>query len=226
MMLRLWTIVTILFVAAAWYVTVIAAPPPYQASPGSFARAYLESGALPDPASVGEAEEIEHEAFVVPPEDAAHVPEEPEPGLQILAAGRTGEVAGQLGNIESVRTIELTLSEWRLDPGTFSLMPGEIVRLTVTNRGALPHEFMIMSQAAMKGVSYRLARADWNLFEHKALVERSFLLPGDSFEIVLRAEKPGMWMAMCMLPYHMQFGMMAMLQAGMAMEGAGGGMKM
>lgn len=226
MVLRLWTIAAVLFGALTWYLTVPASPPPYQASPGSFARAYLAAGALPDPAALEEAEEIEHEAFMVPPEDAAHIPEEPGPGLRVLAVGRAQEVAAELGETTVDRTIDLALAEWGLDPGSVALGIGETVRLRITNRGALPHEFMIMNQAAMRGVGYRLARADWSLLEHEALVERSFVLPDDSFEIVLRVDKPGMWMAMCMLPYHMQFGMMAMLQAGMAMNGGQEGMKM
>ncbi len=50
-------------------------------------------------------------------------------------------------------------------------------------------------------------------------------MPGDTFDVVLRIERAGSWMFMCMLPYHMQFGMMGM----MATEGAAmdmGGMQM
>lgn len=80
----------------------------------------------------------------------------------------------------------------------------------------------------MKAVNYRLERADWNLLEHAAPFERPIILPGDSFEVVLRVERPGTWMYMCMFPYHMQFGMMGMLMTEGATTDGGhmGGMKM
>ncbi len=49
------------------------------------------------------------------------------------------------------------------------------------------------------------------------------------FEMVVKIEKPGAWMFMCMFPYHMQLGMMgALATKGMeGMEGMNmGGMKM
>jgi len=51
-------------------------------------------------------------------------------------------------------------------------------------------------------------------------------MPGDTFETVVKIEQPGMWMFICMFPYHMQMGMMGMMMTegmtGMNM----GGMKM
>jgi uncharacterized cupredoxin-like copper-binding protein len=120
------------------------------------------------------------------------------------------------------RTVELAMHEWGYAPGRLMVEPGETIRLVVTNAGKLPHEFMVMGPAAMQAVDYRLERADWNLTEHEAIFERPVVLPGDKFELILSVHRPGMWMVMCMFPYHMQLGMMGMVMT----EGSGGAMPM
>ncbi len=64
--------------------------------------------------------------------------------------------------------------------------------------------------------------------EHEALAEVPLVLPGGSFEMVVQVHKSGMWMYMCMFPYHMQMGMMGMLMTPdmMGKMGGMGGMKM
>ncbi|MFV2002021.1 MAG: multicopper oxidase domain-containing protein, partial [Paracoccaceae bacterium] len=83
----------------------------------------------------------------------------------------------------------------------------------------IPHEFMFMSPPLMAAVSYRTTRADWSLFEHESLFEQALVLPGGEFSFVLEVQQNGAWMFMCMLPYHMQMGMMGqMATEGMAMD--------
>ncbi len=124
------------------------------------------------------------------------------------------------------RTIEIKMAEWGYTPGTVMVKPGEVIRFVITNAGTLPHEFMIMTGPGMGAVNYRIQRADWSLTEHEAIYENPLVMPGDTFETVLKIEQPGMWMFMCMFPYHMRLGMMGMMMtegmAGMNM----GGMKM
>jgi len=92
--------------------------------------------------------------------------------------------------------------------------------------GNTPHEFMLMTGSEMAAVGYRANRADWNLTEHEAIFEKPLVMTGDRFEMVVKIEKPGAWMFMCMFPYHMQLGMMGAL-ATKGMEGMNmGGMKM
>lgn len=123
------------------------------------------------------------------------------------------------------RTVEIDMAEWGFSPGNLTVKPGEVIRFAVRNTGNLPHEFMFMPGAAMEAVNYRLERADWNLLEHEAPFEQPVVMPGDSFEVVIRVDQPGTWMFMCMFPYHMQFGMMGMMATeGMATDM--GGMKM
>ncbi len=228
MILRVWLGFTVVLLVVAWYLALPASPAPYQASPPSFVGAFIERGLVPKPDHYEEDEDLEHEAFEVPPEDATRVPEGAGEGLAVLLQGREGEVRDKLATLQLDRTIELAMEEWGFDPGRVQLKAGETVALVIENTGNIPHEFMIMADAAMKGVNYRLARADWNLTEHEAVAEQSFLLPGERMVMVVRADKPGMWMFMCMFPYHMQLGMMGMLmaadeQGGMPM---GGDMKM
>ncbi len=223
MILRLWLISTAVVLAVAWYLALPGSPPPYQASPESFVGEFMKAGLVPEPDHYEEDEELEHDAFEIPDEDADRVPQDVAGGLEVLLMGREGEVEQELAALQVDRTVEIAMSEWRFEPGRIQVNTGETVALVIENTGNIPHEFMIMTDAAMKGVNYRLARADWNLLEHANIAEQSFLLPEERMVMVVRAEKPGMWMFMCMLPYHMQFGMMGML---MAQGEGGGGMEM
>ena len=117
------------------------------------------------------------------------------------------------------REISLTMTEWGFSDMQIDTKAGERIKFTLRNEGKVLHEFMFMSMAGMQAVNYRARRADWNLLEHEALFEKSLLLPGEEVTFVAQVIKPGVWMYMCMLPYHMQMGMMGqMATEGMAME--------
>jgi len=117
------------------------------------------------------------------------------------------------------REIELTMAEWGYSDLNIEVKSGERIRFNVKNEGQIPHEFMFMTMPAMMAVNYRATRADWSLLEHEALYEKSLVLPGGTFSFVVTVEKSGAWMFMCMLPYHMQMGMMGQVATpGMAME--------
>jgi len=135
-----------------------------------------------------------------------------------LMAGRmAGLVITDEGEFD--REITISMSEWTFSDLEIDAKPGERIRFTLRNEGQTLHEFMFMSMAAMQGVTYRAKRADWNLLEHEALYEKSLLLPGDEITFVAEIARPGVWMFMCMVPYHMQMGMMGQLATeGMAME--------
>ena len=117
------------------------------------------------------------------------------------------------------REITLTMAEWKFSEMSIDVKPGERIKFTVKNGGQIPHEFMFMNMPLMQAVNYRATRADWNLYEHEALFEQALVLPGGEFTFVLQVTQPGSWMFMCMLPYHMQMGMMGqMATEGMAMD--------
>jgi uncharacterized cupredoxin-like copper-binding protein len=117
------------------------------------------------------------------------------------------------------REIVLTMSEWMFSNMQIDVKMGERIKFTVRNGGKIPHEFMFMTMPAMAAINYRAIRADWSLLEHEALYEQSLVLPGGDFSLVVQVQQPGSWMFMCMLPYHMQMGMMGqMATPGMAMD--------
>jgi len=117
------------------------------------------------------------------------------------------------------REINLTMAEWGYSDFNIEVKTGERIRFNLKNDGQIPHEFMFMTMQAMMAVNYRAARADWSLLEHEALYEKSIVLPGGTFSFVATVEKDGAWMFMCMLPYHMQMGMMGQVATpGRAME--------
>jgi len=117
------------------------------------------------------------------------------------------------------RVIELTMTEWGYSEMQIDVKMGERIKFVVKNEGQIPHEFMFMNMPLMAAANYRGTRADWSLFEHEALFEQALVLPGGEFEFVLQVQQNGAWMFMCMLPYHMQMGMMGqMATEGAAME--------
>jgi len=117
------------------------------------------------------------------------------------------------------REVNITMLEWSYSDLEVEVKSGERIKFNITNGGEIPHEFMFMTMPAMMAVSYRNTRADWSLLEHEALYEKSLVLPGGSFSFVAEIRKNGSWMFMCMLPYHMQMGMMGQIATpGMAMN--------
>ena len=137
---------------------------------------------------------------------------------EVLERGmRAGLVISEDGDFD--RELTLSMTEWSFSDLELEAQPGERIKVTMTNDGQIPHEFMFMEMAAMQAVNYRARRADWNLLEHEALYEKSLVLPGEEFTFVLDVQRAGGWMFMCMLPYHMQMGMMGQLSTpGMAMD--------
>jgi len=145
-------------------------------------------------------------------EEEPHGEGEPEGGLVI--SEKDGEPFD--------REIKLTMSEWDYSNLEIEVKTGERIRFIVTNGGKIPHEFMFMDMLAMAAVNYRASRADWSLLEHEALYEKSLVLPGGTFTFVAEIKEDGAWMFMCMLPFHMQMGMMGQMATpgrAMAMPG-------
>ena len=350
MVIRAWLVVGILIIGVAWYLTVLAPPPAFQATASSSLDGYRQAGLMPQVGTLEMSTAIGHEVFELPAADAEHLKEEAasqmasmpgmnmpgmnmggqqsaggekmpamkmpgmnmdsakaeaehsekdaptkgmamgdadkmpamkmpgmnmdsakaeaEPGMQMkmgdakphdeptmkmasvrpdaghgeeaeaghgdegqeAAGGHSGGGGLELISANSGtpidRTIEIKMTEWGYSPGNIEVKPGEVVRFVVTNAGNVPHEFMIMTGPGMGAVDYRIQRADWSLTEHEAIYENSLVMPGDTFETVLKIDQPGAWMFMCMFPFHMQMGMMGMMMTeGMAGMNIGG-MKM
>jgi len=154
----------------------------------------------------------------MPADEAMEMSEADEEEADRLMAGQmAGLIVSDEGDFD--REIALSMTEWTFSDLEIDAVPGERIQFTLRNDGEIVHEFMFMGMAQMQGVEYRARRADWNLLEHEALYEKSLLLPGDEITFVAEVLRPGVWMFMCMVPYHMQMGMMGQLATeGMAME--------
>ncbi|HEY5597197.1 MAG TPA: cupredoxin domain-containing protein [Kiloniellales bacterium] len=241
MIMRFWLLASVVLLALAWVLMVPLSPPPFQASPGTSIGGYRAAGLVPKAGEITVSEAIGHDVFEIPETDATHGAEEAAtgamPGMPGMG-GNAGEHDAEAGGLRVLdgmmahmagRTIEIEMREWSFAPAAITVAAGEAVKLAVRNTGSVPHEFMLMPPQGMAAVAYRLERADWNLTEHEAIFERQMVMPGDAFEVVIQADRPGSWLYMCMFPYHMQFGMMGSL----ATEGVApmedmdmGGMKM
>jgi len=117
------------------------------------------------------------------------------------------------------REIDLKMTEWGFSEMNIEVKKGERIRFNITNDGEILHEFMVMQAVQMQAVLYRVNRADWSLLEHEALYEKSLMLPSQKISFVMEIQEDGAWMFMCMLPYHMEMGMMGqMATPGNAMQ--------
>jgi uncharacterized cupredoxin-like copper-binding protein len=134
-----------------------------------------------------------------------------------LKLGEGGLIFYEDGQFD--REISLDMDEWKFSNMKIDVKAGERIKFTVKNKGQIPHEFMFMNTPLMSSVAYRATRADWSLIEHVALFEKALVLPGGEFTFVLKVNQPGAWRFMCMLPYHMQMGMMGQMSTpGMASD--------
>ncbi len=245
-MIRIFVTTTIVGVALLVYL-VFNSGPEYQEPPKvTLLEQFVEEGALPDLTELEENEELEHGIFEVPPEDEAALEAALKaagdmPGMDMSGGGEGmamnggeagdgmamdgGEQMAAEGGLmimdegEYDREIRLDMTEWKFSEMNIQVKKGERIKFTIKNTGQIPHEFMFMTMPAMSAITYRATRADWSLLEHEALYEQSLVMPGAEFSLVMEVQEAGVWMFMCMLPYHMQMGMMGqMATEGMQME--------
>jgi len=249
MIWRMWSVLLVVVVGGAWLLVFLFSPPP-QMSTGTVIGSYRALGLVPAANKTTVSDAIGHDVFEVPKEDAARLEMAMKAmpgmkmemkkdadahggggvaeGLTVIAQGSAALVARELAEkgLKVDATVTIDMKEWEFSNSMVMGQPGQVIRLKVKNTGNIPHEFMLMSGPAMSAVDYRLRRADWNLLEHEALTEVPFVMPGDSFEMVVQIHRSGAWMYMCMFPYHMQFGMMGMLMTPDMMGKMGGMMGM
>jgi len=215
-MIRIFVVVGIVGGLAIVYLATLAVGPEFQLAPKvTLLKEFQAAGVVPDPNAVTESEEMEHGIFELPAQDEVQ--------LKIAMKAMGGDAAKMAGdgaakgglNITEDgafdREINLSMNEWRFSKMKIEVKNGERIRFNVVNDGQIPHEFMFMTMPAMAAISYRAKRADWSLLEHEALYEKSLVLPGGKFTFVAEIAQDGAWMFMCMLPYHMQLGMMGQM---------------
>ncbi|GMQ76069.1 MAG: hypothetical protein BMS9Abin01_1333 [Gammaproteobacteria bacterium] len=222
-MIRLFVLIGIVGGLLITYLATFAMAPEFQLAPAvSLLKKFEADGVIPGPNAVFENEEVEHGIFEVPAEDERQL----EKAEAMAGMKMDGDGAMKMGSGLKIaeegpfdREINLKMDEWRFSDMNIEVKRGERIRFNITNDGKIPHEFMFMTMPAMTAINYRVTRADWSLLEHEALYEKSLVLPDGEFSFVVEVQANGSWMFMCMLPYHMQMGMMGqMATPGMAME--------
>lgn len=101
--------------------------------------------------------------------------------------GQSGSTEG-LAPIEGARDIEITVRDFEIVPGEVRVTSGEAVNLTVTNRGAAPHDFTIPD-----------------------LGIRVVVAPGQTETVGFSASVPGTYDTLCTVPGHAGAGMIGTL---------------
>lgn len=114
--------------------------------------------------------------------------------------------AGRPGNPKlAARTIRMdALDSMRYDKGEIHVKVGETVRFVLSNRGKIPHEFVLGTMEEQK--EHAVMMADMPGMKHED--ENSVpLAPGESKEWVWQFGKAGNIEIACHLPGHYQAGM-------------------
>jgi uncharacterized cupredoxin-like copper-binding protein len=119
--------------------------------------------------------------------------------------GRQQQAWGIPGDAKRARTIEVAMGDdMRFTPDRIEVRAGETIRLLVRNRGQVPHEMVIGTEAelaahaaSMKG-SPGMEHEDPNMLRVK---------PGGQGELVWNFNRPGAFRFACLLPGHFEAGM-------------------
>jgi len=125
---------------------------------------------------------------------------------QGMAHGASGSQSGQPGDPAKVsRTIEVVMDDsMRFEPSQISVKAGETIRFFVRNKGKKAHEMVIGNEAdlqehaAMMRKMPDMQHADPNMIR---------LAAGQRGAIVWQFDKPGDVDFACLLPDHMENGM-------------------
>lgn len=134
---------------------------------------------------------------------AAHAePGEPGHAHKVFAAGEPGDAS------KPFRVIEVAMTEgdgtMAYDPSSVAVTVGEQVKIVLTNRGALDHEFMLDS--VEKNAKHRIAMQKNPEMEHDDPNGRR-LKPSGTSEIFWKFSKAGTFEFACLIPGHSEAGM-------------------
>ena len=113
---------------------------------------------------------------------------------------------GEAGNPANVtRTIRVSMSDaMRFDPAEIDVKKGDTVRLVATDDGKVAHEIVLGTMDELKEHA-ELMRKFPNM-EHNE-PHMAHVQPGQRKEIVWRFTKPGEFYYACLMPGHMEAGM-------------------
>lgn len=129
-------------------------------------------------------------------------PGDPGHGHKVFAAGEPGDPA------KPFRVIDVAMTEgdgtMAYDPPAINVKLGEQVKIVLTNKGALDHEFMLDS--VEKNAKHRIAMQKNPEMEHADPNGRR-LKPAGTSEILWKFSKAGTFEFACLIPGHSEAGM-------------------
>lgn len=119
---------------------------------------------------------------------------------EVSAAGKAGDPA------KVTRTIAVAMDDtMRFTPGQISVKAGETVRFFIKNAGQVPHEMVIGTMNELKEHA-EMMRKDPGMKHAEA--NQITLQPGQRGGIVWQFDQAGMVDFACLIPGHMEAGMM------------------
>jgi uncharacterized cupredoxin-like copper-binding protein len=115
-------------------------------------------------------------------------------------------MAGKPGDASKVsRTIEIGLQDnMRFTPESLHAKPGETVRFLVKNKGKIAHEMVIGTMDELKEHAEMMRKMPSMMHMDANMVT---LKPGQLGRIVWQFDKPGIVFYACLVPGHMEAGM-------------------
>lgn len=121
---------------------------------------------------------------------------------KVFAAGEPGDAT------KPFRVIDVAMTEgdgvMAYDPASLAVKVGEQVKIVLTNKGALDHEFMLDS--VEKNAKHRIAMQKNPEMEHDDPNGRR-LKPAGTSEILWKFSKAGTFEFACLIPGHSEAGM-------------------
>lgn len=127
---------------------------------------------------------------------------EPDHAHKVFAAGEPGDAS------KPFRVVEIAMTEgdgtMAYDPTSVAVKVGEQVKILLTNKGALDHEFMLDS--VEKNAKHRIAMQKNPEMEHADPNGRR-LKPAGTSEIFWKFSKAGTFEFACLIPGHSEAGM-------------------
>ncbi|MGR6035539.1 MAG: cupredoxin domain-containing protein [Candidatus Nitrosoglobus sp.] len=132
-------------------------------------------------------------------------------GMEGMHKGTDSSIAGKPGDPDKVsRTIEVTMNDqMRFIPDRISVKSGETVRFNVKNAGKIPHEMVIGTMDELKEHAEMMRQMPNMKHAEPNMIT---LAGGQSGTLVWQFGKPGTVDFACLIPGHMEAGMVGQIE--------------
>ncbi|MHB1231079.1 MAG: cupredoxin domain-containing protein [Burkholderiales bacterium] len=133
-------------------------------------------------------------------------------GMEGMSHGGHDDAMGQAGDPAKVsRTIDVTMADtMRFTPDQIKVKAGETIRFFVKNAGKIPHEMVIGSMNELKEHAEMMRKMPGMQHAEPNMIT---LKPGQRGSIVWQFDKAGTVDFACLVPGHMEAGMVGKIEA-------------